>query len=39
MEHKIEYGNNSIDGLIGEERIRRRPASTLGSSGLDGARH
>ena len=33
------YDDSSIDMLIGAERIRRRPASMLGSSGLDGARH
>lgn len=33
------YGDSSIDQLVGAERIRRRPASMLGSSGLDGARH
>lgn len=34
-----KYDDSSIDMLIGAERIRRRPASMLGSSGLDGARH
>lgn len=34
-----KYDNDSIDMLIGAERIRKRPASMLGSSGLDGARH
>lgn len=34
-----EYNDDSIDLLIGAERIRTRPASMLGSSGLDGARH
>lgn len=34
-----EISNNSIKGLIGEERVRTRPASMLGSDGLDGARH
>lgn len=33
------YGNDSIDQLLGAERIRKRPASMLGSSGLAGARH
>lgn len=33
------YGDDSIGVLIGAERIRRRPASVLGSSGLAGARH
>ena len=34
-----KYGNNSIDQLLGADRIRKRPASMLGSSGLAGARH
>lgn len=34
-----EYGNSSIDLQIGANRIRLRPASMLGSSGLAGARH
>lgn len=33
------YSNESIDMLVGAERIRTRPASMLGSSGLAGARH
>ena len=33
------YNDDSIELLIGAERIRTRPASMLGSSGLDGARH
>lgn len=33
------YGNDSIDALIGADRVRTRPASMLGSNGLDGARH
>ena len=33
------YDNSSIDYLVGEERIRARPAAMLGSSGLAGARH
>ena len=33
------YGDTSIDLLEGAERIRTRPASMLGSSGLAGARH
>lgn len=33
------YDDSSIDQLLGAERIRRRPASLLGSGGLDGARH
>jgi DNA gyrase subunit B len=33
------YGDESIKQLIGAERIRKRPASMLGSSGLAGARH
>lgn len=33
------YDDSSIDVLLGAERIRKRPASMLGSSGLAGARH
>lgn len=33
------YNDSSIDQLLGCERIRMRPASILGSAGLDGARH
>lgn len=33
------YDNSSIDLQIGANRIRLRPASMLGSSGLAGARH
>ena len=33
------YNDDSIDQLLGAERIRTRPASMLGSSGLAGARH
>jgi len=35
----VHYGNSSIDQLLGAERVRRRPAAMLGSSGIDGARH
>jgi DNA gyrase subunit B len=34
-----KYGNSSINMLVGAERIRRKPASMLGSAGLAGARH
>jgi len=34
-----EYGNDSIRRLKGEERLRTRPESMLGSNGLDGAKH
>lgn len=34
-----DYNDSSIDMLLGAERIRKRPASMLGSSGLAGARH
>lgn len=34
-----QYDNSSIDLLLGADRIRTRPASMLGSSGLAGARH
>lgn len=33
------YSNESISTLIGEQRVRKRPAAMLGSAGLDGARH
>ena len=33
------YDDKSIDRLDGAERIRKRPASMLGSSGIEGARH
>jgi len=33
------YDINSLDGLEGAEAIRQRPASMLGSGGLDGAKH
>ena len=33
------YDDSSIEQLVGAERIRKRPASMLGSSGLAGARH
>lgn len=33
------YSNESISALIGEMRVRKRPAAMLGSAGLDGARH
>lgn len=34
-----KYDNSSINQLLGASRIRTRPASMLGSSGLAGARH
>lgn len=33
------YDDNSINGLVGEDRVRKRPAAVLGSSGIEGARH
>ena len=33
------YDNSSIKRLKGEDRIRTRPESMLGSNGLDGAKH
>lgn len=33
------YDDNSITGLVGEDRVRKRPAAMLGSSGIEGARH
>lgn len=33
------YNDSSISQLVGAERIRTRPASMLGSSGLKGAQH
>lgn len=34
-----DYNDSSIELLFGAERIRKRPASMLGSSGIAGARH
>lgn len=34
-----EYDENSIDGFEYAERVRKRPAVMLGSSGLSGAKH
>lgn len=36
---KVVYGDDSIDQLVGAERIRRLPAAMLGSKGLRGAQH
>lgn len=36
---KYEYGNDSIDVLENEERVRQRPAVIFGSDGLDGCQH
>ena len=36
---KQDYNDESIKALKGAVRIRKRPASMLGSSGLAGARH
>ena len=36
---QVTYDDSSIGALIGADRIRKRPASMLGSSGLAGARH
>lgn len=36
---KVVYDDNSIDSLEGAQRVRFRPASMLGSNGLDGAKH
>ena len=35
----VNYDDSSIGQLIGADRIRTRPASMLGSSSLDGAKH
>lgn len=35
----MKYSNDDISALKGAERIRKRPASVLGSNGLDGAKH
>lgn len=35
----MSYNNEEISALKGEERVRRRPSSVLGSNGLDGAKH
>lgn len=37
--NSAEYNDSSIDLIKGATRIRKRPASMLGSSGLAGARH
>lgn len=34
-----EYGNESIEVLEGEDRVRKRPAVIFGSDGLDGCEH
>lgn len=39
VSNSAKYGDDSIDQLLGAERVRRRPAAMLGSSGIDGARH
>lgn len=36
---EVTYDDNSIERLEGPDRIRKRPAATLGSDGLDGAKH
>ena len=36
---KPEYGNESIEVLEGEDRVRKRPAVIFGSDGLDGCEH
>ncbi len=36
---KEEYGNNSIEALVGADRVRKRPAVIFGSDGLDGCEH
>ena len=36
---KQEYGNESIQVLEGEDRVRKRPAVIFGSDGLDGCEH
>lgn len=36
---KQEYGNESIEVLEGEDRVRKRPAVIFGSDGLDGCEH
>ena len=33
------YGEDSISALKGEQRIREKPASVLGSDGLEGCEH
>lgn len=39
MSNNVEYSESSIDLLEGAERIRKRPASVLGSNNIEGARH
>ena len=35
----VEYGNDSISQLKGEDRVRKRPAVIFGSDGLEGCEH
>ena len=35
----VEYGDQSITSLRGEDRVRKRPAVIFGSDGLDGCEH
>ena len=35
----VEYGNESISQLKGEDRVRKRPAVIFGSDGLEGCEH
>lgn len=39
IKKKQEYGNESIEVLEGEDRVRKRPAVIFGSDGLDGCEH
>lgn len=39
MAKRNSYDDSSIEALKGATRIRKRPASVLGSSGIEGARH
>ncbi|MBR2012790.1 MAG: DNA topoisomerase [Clostridia bacterium] len=39
MARKNEYNDNSIEVLEGADSLRKRPASMLGSNGLDGCQH
>ena len=39
MAKKQEYGNESIKSLKGADRVRKRPAVSFGSDGIEGCQH